>query len=445
MPYIETRGASIRVKWWGGQYKLDADGKPTKTKKYESASGPEPGLQFRDEDEAYNYGLDREYDVRHGKHVPRTDGKVLMKDYAWQWHEALDLRETSEDRYASRLRARIVPHWGERPVGEITTWEYEAWKKELNGAASRGELSGHYVEQLLSLFRILMTDAVVKYKLRPDSPVVTQRRRGRYEKKKREKKRPMQMEVVHQLAVNAHAVWGYAGWVCMWTLAFTGMRPPGEIFGLRRDYASPNWPASEPDPELREEALERYADMPALRVQWQVQHSKKRGGLVLVEPKYDSHRTLVVPPFLHEMHVALLASHDSQWVFPALNGDQMGTQWYMHYWKPIRDGADAREGRVDRRRPGIPPVEAMAGKRLYLLRHGHKEWLEEDGHPVTAQETRMGHEVAGVEGLYGNLTPKMESGIVEALQERWEKFTEDGAVWLPPFPSPLPSAAPDGR
>jgi hypothetical protein len=441
VPYIEHRGGSIRVKWWGGEYKLDADGKPTKRKKYEGVSGPEPGVPFTDEEEAYNYGLDREHDVRHGKHIRRADGKTLMKDYCWSWHGALDLRETSEDRYASRLRARIVPYWGERPVGDITAWEYETWKKGLKAAVASGELSRYYVDQLLSLFGMLMTDAVVKYRLRSDSPVVVQRGRGRYEKKKREKKRPMEMEVLHQLATNAHAVWGYTGWVCIWTIAFTGMRPPGEVFGLRREYASPTWPKSEPDADLRKEVMERYAETPALRVQWQVQHSKKRGGRVLVEPKYESHRTLVVPPFLHEMHAALLASHDSPWVFPGVDGRQMGTQFSRHYWQPVRDGSKERTRRADWLRPEIPAVKAMEGKRIYLLRHGHKEWLDESGHSVTAQETRMGHELAGVQGLYANLTPRMEQAIVESLQERWEKFMGDGGRWQPPFPSPLPSGS----
>lgn len=434
MPSVEQRGGSIRVKWWGGEYILDADGNATNRKKYESVSGPEPGAKFADEQEANDYGLDREYEVRHGTHLRRADGKALMEDYCWRWHEALDLRETSEDRYASRLRARIIPYWGKRPVGEITAWEYEAWKKGLKASQSAGEISSYYVEQLLSLFGMLMADAVVKYKLRADSPVVVQRRRGKYTKKHREKKRPMEMEVLHQLATNAHTVWGYTGWAYIWTIAFTGMRPPGEMWGLRREYASPNWPASEPDPELREESLERYAKTPAIRVQWQVQHSKRRGGRVLVEPKYESHRTLVIPRFLHEMHTALLDSHSSPWVFPNLAGEQMGTQWSRHYWQPIRDGAEAREKRSDSKRPAIPTVKAMAGKRIYLLRHGHKEWLEEDGHSVTAQETRMGHEVAGVQGLYANLTPKMEREIVEALQGRWEAFM-DGSRWRPDFPS----------
>lgn len=444
MPYVEARGNSIRVKWWGGEYHLGADGKATRRKKYESASGPESGVPFEDEDEAYNFGLDREHEVRHGTHIPRANGKTLMRDYCWMWLDAQDLRDTSIGRYRSRLRARIVPYWGDRAVGDITTWEYEAWKRGLQAAESSGKISRHYVEQLTSLFGMLMTDAVVKYKLRSESPVVTQRRRGRYRKKQREVKRPMRMAVLHGLASNAFHVWGFTGWAYVWTIAFTGMRPPGEMWGLRREFASPSWPASDPDPERRESMLERYGpeSMPAVRVQHQSQY--EGGTRSQVGPKYDSYRTLVVPPFLHEMHSVLLASHDSPWVFPALGGQQMGTQWGKTYWPYIRGGAPEREARKDYLRPTIHPVPEMVGKRIYLLRHGHREWLEEDGHPRIAMETRMGHEVAGVEGLYSNLTPPMEKRIAATLQERWEAFWQMGVWWAPPFPISLPEGPPIG-
>ncbi|MGY1439461.1 hypothetical protein [Streptomyces reniochalinae] len=49
----------------------------------------------------------------------------------------------------------------------------------------------------------------------------------------------------------------------------------------------------------------------------------------------------------------------------------------------------------------------------------------------------MGHEVAGVKGLYSNVTPEMEKRIADTLQERWEKLTATG-VWLPQFPIRLP-------
>lgn len=445
MPYIERRGNSIRVKWWNGGYKLDDQGRPTKTKLYDSASGPEPGVKFADDQEAWDYGLDREHEVRHGKYIPKVEGKTLMRDYCRSWLDALDLRTNSVKGYRSKINAQIEPQWGNHAVGDITAWEYDAWRKSLRARVARGEMSRTHCDQTLSLFGTLMDDAV-KYKLRTESPVVIQRRRGRYAKKAREKKRPFQMETLHALATNAHTVWGYTGWVYIWTIAFTGMRPPGEITGLRREYASPTWPASDPetDHDIREEAAERYGSMPALRVQWQLQY--EGGKRELVEPKYESRRTLVVPPFLHQMHTVLLASHDSPWVFPALGGAAMGSQFPHRYWKPIRDGAEARTGRVDFRRPKIEPVPGMAGKRQYLVRHWAKEMLEEDGHSVTATETRMGHEVAGVQGLYANLTVKMERDIVESLQARWDAFMgPDQGRWQPEFPKPLPSGGRPGE
>jgi hypothetical protein len=444
VPYIETRGNSIRVKWWNGGYSLDADGKPTKKKLYDSASGPEPGVKFTDEQEAWDYGLDREHEVRHGKYIRKVDGKVLMSDYCQEWIEALDLRHNSVRNYRSRINVWITTHWGAYAVGDITPWQYEAWKRSLKAKVTCGEMSEVHCGQVLSLFGALMDDAVA-FKLRSESPVVQQRRRGRYAKKARTKKRPFEMETLHSLATNAYAVWGFTGWTYIWTIAFTGMRPPGEMTGLRREYASPTWPASDPgtDYDLRAEAAERYGEMPAIRVQHQLQYEAD-GARHLVAPKYDSHRTLVVPPFLHEMHRALLDSSASPYVFPALSGEMMGSHFSVSYWQPIRDGSPARAG-ARYKRPEIPPVAAMAGKRQYLLRHWHKEMLSEDNHPRIAQETRMGHEMAGVEGLYDNLTPKMERDMVESLQLRWDAFMgPEHGRWQPDFPKPLPVDLPAG-
>ncbi|MGW1410399.1 hypothetical protein [Streptomyces sp. NPDC002403] len=111
------------------------------------------------------------------------------------------------------------------------------------------------------------------------------------------------------------------------------------------------------------------------------------------------------------------------------------------------DGRDATKPRAKgggkggswRPLPGWPAVKAYAGKRLYLLRHGHKEWIDEDGHSRVAVESRMGHEIAGVEGTYSNVTPNMERAIMDSLQARWMHFVPTlGADWKPTSPKPLP-------
>ena len=75
-------------------------------------------------------------------------------------------------------------------------------------------------------------------------------------------------------------------------------------------------------------------------------------------------------------------------------------------------------------RPALPKVPSFAGKRMYLLRHGHKSWLDEDGHSRFAVESRMGHEVQGVEGTYSSVTAAMERAIMKSLQERWDGLQE---------------------
>lgn len=427
MPFVEQRGNKFRVKWWAGEY-LD-NGR----KKYEGESG------FDDYDTAYDYGQDREYDVRHGKHVTKTRGDILMKDYSLDvWLPDQDLRPESVKTYRSMIKSQINKQWGRRRVGDIDTPEYIAWKNSLNQKVERKELSRTYVDDILMVFGMLMIDAVTRYRYRTDTPIPPATpRRGKYVKKVRKKKRNLAMGPVYQLAVNAYTVWGYTGWTYIWDAGFQGTRP-GEMYGLQKLFGAPAWPASDPDPEQRRESLERYADMPATRVEYQ--HQWVGGKPTLTAPKYESHRTLVQAPFLTQMQTALAASHASPWMYPAMNGGPLLKATFdRDYWWPIRDGAPAREARQDFLRPAIPPVQEFEALPIYRLRHWMKECLDEDGHSEVAVETRMGHEIAGVRGLYGNLTIKMERDIIASQQERWDKFHQAaGGLWIPPFPTPLP-------
>lgn len=439
MPYVEVRGKSIRVKWWGGEYKLDADGKPTRKKLYESASGPEPGVPFTDEDEAYTYGLDRESDVRNKRNRRKATDRMAMGDYCDTWFKEADLRVQSNKTYKSRLKSVIKPYWSTWTVDEITPIEYAAFERHV-----KGKYSDNYAKNILSLFKMLMDDAVVKYRLREESPIIEQRRRGKYQKKQArrvKRKRNLPITAIHQLASNAYTVWGFAGWAYIWTIAFTGARPPGEMYGLQRGYSSAYWPMSEPDPELREEAVGRYEHMAALRIQYQTY--KVGRAAFLAAPKYGSERTLVIAPFLHDMHSALLASHDKPWVFLSITGKQLlETDFDGTYWYPIRDGAEERgpgPQKARLARPAVPAVPELAGEAIYRLRHWHKAKLDEPGDiPRVAVEARMGHELPGVEGVYSEVTVPMEERIVGYLQGVWEKEVVGAGLWTPPFPTPLP-------
>ncbi|MFE0039366.1 integrase [Streptomyces sp. NPDC059015] len=434
MPYIEWRGNSCRVRWDTGRVHPE-----TGKKIYDSKSRSD-----WTEDEAYDYGLDRESEVRNDRYISRRDGSIPMKTYAEDWLDTIDVGHLREKACRSMARLYIVPRWGETAIADIKPSAYRAWEKSLRAMPNVGD---GYRREITGLFAMMMDDAV-EDELIKSSPVSIKRRRGRYKKKPKEKKVSMRIEDVHQLALNALVFWGFPGYVFILTMAFTAMRP-AELYALRREFTPPAWPASDPDEERREESLERYLGerpMPAIRVEYQAQW--KDSTLELLPPKYDSHRTLVVPQFLAELLQMLLASHDEEWVFPAINGGSIGkANFTYHYWRKIADGREASKprrkgggrGGTWRPLPAIPAVKAYAGKRLYLLRHGHKEWLDEDGHSRIAVESRMGHEVAGVEGTYSNVTEAMEQAIMESLQVRWLRFVARlGDGWESPSPTPLP-------
>lgn len=442
MPYVEWRGSSCRVRWDSGRINPD-----TGKKIYDSESRSDWG-----EDEAYEFGLDRESDIRNDRYVSKRDGAVLMREYCRTWPDTLDVGHLRDKAVRSMLRLHILPRWGDTAVGDIKPSAYRAWKKQLKVMDTVGE---KYGEEILTVFSMLMDDAVDDG-LRQASPVPKGRkaRRGKYKKKPRERKREMLPADVHQLALNAHAFWGFAGFVFIWMMATTGMRP-GELYALRREFCHPYWPASDPDQERRQEAMERYGGpdpIPSLRVQWQ--HQREHGELKLFPPKYESDRNLVIPPFLAELLELLLADSEDEWVFRSVSGSLLANaNFSYYYWRPIADGRPAsaefertRLGQrqmVTSRRP-LPklPATAYAGKRLYLLRHGHKEWIDEAGgaHSRIAVESRMGHEVAGVEGLYANVTTAMERRIMDSLQSRWRQFAaEAGNSLWESSPIPLPS------
>ncbi|TXJ78565.1 integrase [Streptomyces lavendulae] len=413
MPWTERRGNSIRVRW--DTYRTDPE---TGRKVFDGKSRSD-----WTESDAYEYGLDRESEARNGKYVARSDGRILFKEWAGLWLKAQDLDPTSIHHYRKLLRARLLPQWGETYVNEISTLAYQAWMQQM-----KRTYSVNYVKSMRILFSMLMDDAVShRPPLIPVSPVPKENaRRGRYVRPQREKKVEVPTEDLHQLAENARQVWGFTGYVFQMTKAYTGMRL-GEMFGLRREYVGGNWPASEADEELREYSVARYCGddpMPVMRVQWQHKYVKdpdrpeEKGVPTLALPKYGSVRSLVIPPFLASLHEQLLASHSSEWVFPAMDGGPLlTTDFNTYYWQPVRDGADERTGRYAR--PKLPVVESFSRKRIHLIRHAHGPHLEEDGVPDIAIEERLGHVIQGVRGVYRTVTPKMERKIVDVLQARF--------------------------
>ncbi|MFB8393721.1 integrase [Streptomyces yangpuensis] len=430
--YTEWRGGTCRVKWWTGEYHDSG------RKRFASEGG------FTDEDAAFEYGQKQLHEIRQGVHVSKRDGSILVGDWADTWLASLDLRHLSIRAYKSVIKIHIKPYFQGKTVGQLSIIDGRAFKKTVYSRVGK-----KHAGQIVGVFSLIMADAV-KAGLRKDSPIEKEPRRGKFERRPRERKKDMAVQAVHELARNAQQRWGDAGHVFFWTMAMTGMRP-AELFALTREYCYPAWPKSDPrddedSAEEREEDLLRYGRapelMPAIRVQRQVQYED--GELRFFPPKYDSARTLVIPDFLAEALDLLLASHDSEYVFPSIEGSCLGSNNFdQQYWRPIADGSPENLSPwVKKPRAKTEPVSGFAGKRLYLIRHGHKAWLDEDGHSRYAVETRMGHEMQGVEATYSSVTVAMEESFRKSLQARWEALGvpawQPGSVSAPEF-TPRPS------
>ena len=53
--------------------------------------------------------------------------------------------------------------------------------------------------------------------------------------------------------------------------------------------------------------------------------------------------------------------------------------------------------------------------------------MDEDGIPEVLKTERMGHEMPGMHGVYGHVSPTMRANLKAALQARWERSLEEGA------------------
>lgn len=390
MAYAEKRGGGR----WRGRYKLPNG-------KYGTVSEDADGVAFTTKLSAKKFAADLESDVRRQSFINPADGKITVEEWSDLWLGSIDVGPLSDRNYRQRLRTQIIPEWGAAAVRDVSAHAVAAWEKRLRKA-----LSKNYADAVMSTFRTLMDDAVAS-RLRGDNPVTTRksRRRGKYQPKPKDEKVIATPRQALLVARNAHERWGFGGYVLVLTIAYTGMRI-GEIAGLRREFLL-----------LRDAGAGR-------RILVERQSQYVDGKLALIDPKYASQRSLILPPFLADLLEELAASHRHDHVFAAVKGGQIlaAGDFYSTYWHPAVDGLAPRGVvRGAKARAGIRPVLGVADMVPHGLRHSHKVWLDEDGHPRVAVEERMGHELPGVEGTYSHTTLPMELKIAETLQGRWEQ------------------------
>lgn len=390
--------------YWRVKYKLPNG-------KYASASKDDFGNRFKTKGQAERYGHAMETDIDRKVFVNPKDGRITIAAWAELWLDSIEVGTLSERDYRSRLRAVILPEWGSVAVADLTTIAYNTWEKKLR-AEGRAVNS---IRGIRSTFRAMMADAVAS-KVRGDNPIPDRKtaRRGKYKPKRQQDERVFaDARQALYVARNALALRGLTMYALVLTSFYTGMRI-GELAGLRRD-----------DLVLDDTGT-------GARILLTHQSQYVEGKPTLVPAKYDSGRSLIIPPFLAELLRELLDSYPAPaagkkpapWVFRAPKGGRLliAGDFYTDSWRPVVDGrAPIPSSRGHAARPGIRPVLGVAGMTPHGLRHGHRVALDEAGHPRVAIEERLGHELPGVEGTYSHTTFTMERKIAETLQTLWEE------------------------
>lgn len=205
MAFAEKRGNLYRSRWRGPSGKLES----------------KPGFAKRD---AENYGNDQEAAIRGGTYVDPRAGQITLTEWVNRWFPAQDLEPSTLADYRNRIEVRILPAFGDSPLGSLTEESIAAWERDLvkDGYARSTARAAR------TLLATILSDAIPRY----IQAIPAARRRGKGRKGLRRVERlersekvwpsPLQALLVAErcAALSGHG----AEFVMMVTAAYTGMR-----------------------------------------------------------------------------------------------------------------------------------------------------------------------------------------------------------------------------
>ncbi len=264
--------------------------------RYRGPDGSEVSRTFRVKVDAERWLREQESKLDRGAWVDPSAGRVTFAEYADGWMAGRSLKPKTRAGYASLLKSRILPIFGNVPLNRITPDQVRSWVV----AMEKGGLSASRIKQARALLQQVLGQAVGDGILGRNAAlgVTTPRKRPR-------RQRFLTPDQVEAVANACESRLDGAGALVRF-LAWSGLRW-GEVVALTA----------------------RNVDVERRRVRVRESATEVNGELVFGEPKTHEHRTVVVPRFIFDG----LKPGDGL-VFTAPRGGPLRVGGFRKVWKP---------------------------------------------------------------------------------------------------------------
>lgn len=374
--------------------------------RYKAPDGTWPSVPgFATEQAAIDHGLEQEADIRRGRWTDPRRSRTPLCEWAATWLAAVQAHNPAQRTRSGRIRtlSRLLPHFGDMPLAEITWWEVQKWAGACTNAPDT-------IRDDITFLSTILT-AAVDARMIDTNPLAGRRLPG---------KRGRAKEKVWPTPEQAFAVAErFDGMlrVLLHTVYWTGMRR-GELMGLRRENCG----------LLRRDTVDgRLFTRRVIRIDGHngqliedYDETLRETVRFLGPPKPpNGAREIDLPKFLADM----IDTHLSVWPHDHPFCRPEGDWWYSatldDQWQPAADGREAVGAWHGRpAREAWDPI--LPGLTLHGFRHGHNTLMVEEGVPEVLRCDRLGHEQPGIQGVYSHPSPRMRRDLLEMLTRRYE-------------------------
>ena len=346
--------------------------------RYRAPDGTERSRTFDKKVEAELFLAQVEVDKARGSWVDPVDSKILFSEWAERWLRTTNhLKPKTQSGYASLLRARLLPTFGHRPIGDIRPIDIREWMSSL---LARG-LSASSCRQAYHLMTSIMRAAVEDGRL-VASPCIGVKL-PRLPQVEMAYLSPTELRRLLEVMPDEHRLF-------IEVLAIGGLRY-GEAVALRRFRC-----------ELDRSRLmiaESLADV--------------SGTLYFGPPKTHQRRAVTLPRFLRDRLADYLAERDDaakdDLVFQVPSGGPLRySNFATRVWKPALAAADLQD------------------MGLHALRHTCAALLISQGAHPKAIQSHLGHRsITTTLDRYGHLFEDEHERLAERIDAAYASVVQD--------------------